>query len=125
MRLRSRSRSLLGALVSLAIAACPGNDEVPPPTIASITPDRARPGTPVVVAGKSFCQQPASEDDAARDPLACRMMGTVRFGVDDGHIDHYTDESITVTVPELPRGEVSVHVVVGGRISNSVDFFIY
>jgi hypothetical protein len=120
-----RWRSLLGALVAIAIAACAANDEVPPPTIASITPDRARPGTPVVVAGKSFCQQPAPEDDAERDPLACRMMGAVQVGVADGQIDHYTDESITVTVPELPRGEVDVHVVVGGRVSNSVDFFIY
>jgi hypothetical protein len=116
-------RSWLVALLSMA--ACAANDDVPPPAIASITPDEARAGTSVLIAGSHFCQQPAPEDDGERDPLACRMMGSVRFGVDDGQIDHYTDTSIMVTVPELPRGEVRVHVVVGGRVSNSVDFRVY
>ena len=118
-------RSLLGALLLLSIAGCAANDELPPPTIASITPERARPGTPVTIAGEHFCQQPAPEDHGEQDPLACRMMGAVRFGVADGELDRYTDASITVTVPELPRGEASVHVVVGGRVSNSVDLLVY
>jgi hypothetical protein len=115
-------RAPIAALV--CVAACSFNDDIPPPRIASITPDHGRPGASVVVAGSSFCQQPAPDPGDEVDPLACRMTGTLRFAVAPASLGLYTDTSISAIVPELGPGTVKVHLEVGGRSSNGVSFTV-
>src|SRR5262249_38057097 len=105
-------------------AACLGNDDVPPPRIAGISPDHGRPDTAVVVMGSSFCQQPPSRPDEETDPLACRLMGTLQFGVEPGAGARYTDTSISASVRAVAPGRVLVHLDVGGRSSNAVAFVV-
>jgi hypothetical protein len=115
--------SLACLLASLAPVACTANDDIPAPAIASVTPNQATPGTPVVIAGSYFCQQ-TEAGSGETDPLACRVTGAVLFGTAQTDAQQYTDTSITVDVPQLAAGTVSVAVTVAGRVSNSVDFQI-
>jgi hypothetical protein len=100
------------------LAACAANDDLPPPRIEAVTPDRGSVGSVVTVSGSFFCQQHETED-----PLLCEHVGQVTFGGVSSIASVYTDTSINC---EVPSGLATVRVIVssGGRVSNGVDFTI-
>src|SRR5204863_4597666 len=76
----ARALRLIGGL---ALAACSAGDDVAPPAISAITPDRAASGIGVTVSGSHLCQNPPTNSDDS-DPLACAHVGTVTFDVVPG-----------------------------------------
>lgn len=112
------------ALVFATAAGCTTNDDIHTPALGAITPEHASPATVVVISGSYFCAQPEPEDGEEVDPLACEHTGTVSFNAVPGNLGEYTDTRITVEVPPLAPGVISVRVAVAGRTSNSVEFTV-
>jgi hypothetical protein len=100
-------------------AACSASSDLPPPHIASLAPSHGLAGTLLMVFGDHFCQRSGDSED----PL-CPAVGSVDFGVAPSVTSMWSDAALTVEVPALAPGPVSVSVVVAGRISNSATFTI-
>ena len=113
------------ALLAFAVlVGCTANDDIHPPSIGAITPDRAQPGSTVSITGNYFCAQPEADDGDDVDPLACVNTGAVSFGTVPATVGQYTDTMITVEVPDGMRGVVTVHVSVAGRTSDGASFTV-
>lgn len=101
-------------------AGCSFNDDVPAPSVANVVPARAVAGTLVTITGNHFCQRP----DTGNDDPTCPAIGTVDFGLSPGSTVMWSDVALTVEVPALAPGPVSVTVVAAGRVSNGVTFTV-
>ena len=104
-------------VVVLLIAACSANDDFPAPQIASVSPQRAAPGSSVVIAGNYFCHQ--SEED--EQPQPCTTLGTIYFGTTIANALQYEETSITAEVPD-GMGQTDITLSVAGEHSNAVSF---
>jgi hypothetical protein len=111
-------------LIAGALASCTANDDIHPPALAALTPDRAIPGSSVVASGNYFCGQPEADDPADVDPLACQNLGTVTFDGVPATVSQYSEVTIVVELPDLPPGPVTVRVSVAGRTSNGAPFTV-
>lgn len=111
-------------LLGLALCGCTANDDVHPPFVGAITPERGRPGSTAIISGDYFCAQPDPEFPDDVDPLACETMGVVTFDMIPATAIRYTDEEIIVEVPQLPPGRVAVEVAVAGRDSDGIPFIV-
>jgi hypothetical protein len=100
------------------LVACSASDDFHAPQIASVTPERASPGTVVSIAGSYFCHQQANED-----PLACSNVGAVAFGQLGANVTEYSDGEVMAEVP-AGAGAVEITVTVVGQVSNPVAFTI-
>ena len=106
--------------IAVLLAGCAASDDIPAPQVASIAPDRATPGTIVMLAGSYFCQRP---DNGVEDPT-CDATGTVEFDTVPAVATTWADHAIMVEVPSGTTGNVDVSVTASGRISNSISFTI-
>lgn len=113
---------VVGLLGSFAMAACMSMEEAPAPGITALTPDHARPGAVVTVAGKYLCQQPQRSEDL--DPVVCAHVGTVMFGAMPSTVMSYKDARVQVVVPALPSSRIDVLIMVAGRTSNRMAFVV-
>jgi len=81
------------------------------PTISAITPDEAKIGDEVIIAGINFSHTPAEN--------------TVYFNTTAATVTESIPIQITTTVPDgLNIGDVDVTVTVNGQISNSISFTV-
>jgi hypothetical protein len=103
--------------VVLLVAACSASDDFPAPQISSVNPQRAAPGSSVVIAGSYFCHQ--SEEDQQVQP--CTTMGTVYFGTAIATPLQYEETSITAEVPD-GTGTADIAIIVAGEHSNTISF---
>src|SRR5215471_12268733 len=87
-----------------------GGSGSPAPTIASISPASALPGASITITGTNFS--------------TTANANTVNFGTAGGTVTAATATSLTVTVPNIPAGSVSVTVSVGGKTSNAANFTV-
>jgi uncharacterized protein (TIGR03437 family) len=112
------------ALLSVVwvFAAC--GDENSGPSVASLMPAAAAPGSTVEVLGDGFCGAgtPVNGDGTCGETVE----GTVSFGADQslrGLVSAWADSRITVTVPaSAPAGATVVVVTVNGVSSDPIDF---
>jgi hypothetical protein len=102
--------------------SCSAGDDVPSPVITTILPDRAMPGTSILVSGFYFCGQPDADDEEA--PFDCHNIGSVMFDGAPTSSNSYEDHQIMVIMPELGAGVVSVQVAVSARRSNIVELIV-
>jgi hypothetical protein len=109
------------AIVLAGAAGCLGEGEdVPPPRLASIQPERGTPGITVDLTGEHFCQNPTEDDMSPCAPSDAQIYfdtTTVVTAIAD-------DDSATAAVPMLPPGQVDVYLTVDGRASNRLEFMI-
>ncbi len=110
------------ALLLPLFVGCTAGDDIHDPVIASIVPERAGPGTSIVISGSYFCGQPEPHDPEEADPNDCENTGTVSFGAVPAIAAQYIDTMIVVEVPMLSPGPFDIQVSVIGRHSNLVGF---
>jgi hypothetical protein len=119
-----RFRLAMAGVVSVLGAAC-GGDDGSGPVIYELAPAQAQVGGTVDLIGARFCG-----DDPANVGLEGRCIdppsGFVTFGTADGidraDIAFWRAERITVTLPNVGPGAMSVVVTVTGRQSNAEAF---
>ena len=92
-------------LLLVVALGCDAAEDVPPPQIASVTPDHATPGASVRIVGEFV------EDVSA-----------VMFDATPANLSTYDEASIMVEVPNVMPGPVALRVLAAGRTSNDFDF---
>src|SRR5829696_681996 len=98
-----------GLLLTFALAGCFGaGEDVPPPRLAAIQPDRGVPGLAVELFGEHFCQNPTHDDD---EPPPC-TPGDAQIYFDTTTVvtSIVDDGSAIGTVPALPPGRAEVYL---------------
>jgi len=109
------------AALALILGGCVGGEDLPPPRLASIVPDRGPPGIVAQLTGTDFCQSP---DHGSGDTPCAPSDAQVFFVTTTAETSIIDDTSATTVVPVLPPGSQSLYLSVAGRRSNELDFIV-